>query len=243
MQLQLKEDTIIVRGPGLANYIFSRVGGGKSNLGSKGSPLDLWGGGGGERFSKPLSYWERFIRKESFFRHILSIIYLLSRGKNLDGLDILNNNTAKRMIDLYIFTLIAVPGDKRQVELKAFIILFSMYLHICKTSLVTTIPISIIDYQWLRHYTCSGFCKTSYHLLISLPPTNLANTLKIHTGEKKIDFQSRMWCQYTCYFLANGSTNPVVFQPKTFPIPKNFSSLGFAVLEELWNKQTDSLTH
>ena len=30
-------------------------------------------------------------------------------------------------------------------------------------------------------------CKTSYHLLISPPPTNLANTLKIHTGENKID--------------------------------------------------------
>ena len=52
-------------------------------------------------------------------------------------------------------------------------------------------------YQWLRHYTCSGFCKTSYHLLISPPPTNLANTLKIHTGENKIDRQGR---QYTCYF-------------------------------------------
>ena len=33
----------------------------------------------------------------------------------------------------------------------------------------------------------SGFCKTSYHLLISPPPTNLPNTLKIHTGENKID--------------------------------------------------------
>ena len=151
------------------------------------------------------------------------------------------------MIDLYIFTLIAVPGDKRQVELKAFIIFFSMYLHICKTSLVTTIPISIIDYQWLRHYTCSGFCKTSYHLLISPTPTTLPNTLKIHTGENKIDRQSRMWRQYTCYFPANGSTNPDVFQPKTFPIPRgiipqNFSLLGFTVSEELGNKQTNSLT-
>ena len=42
-------------------------------------------------------------------------------------------------------------------------------------------------YFWLLHYTCGGFCKTSYHLLISLPPTNLPNTLKIHTGENKID--------------------------------------------------------
>ena len=36
-------------------------------------------------------------------------------------------------------------------------------------------------------YTCSGFCKTSYYLLISPPPTNLANMLKIHTGKNKID--------------------------------------------------------
>ena len=52
------------------------------------------------------------------------------------------------------------------------------------------------------------------------------------------------------YFPANGSTNPDVFQPKTFCIPRgiipqNFSSLGFAVSEELGNKhpnrQTDSL--
>ena len=100
-------------------------------------------------------------------------------------------------------------------------------------------------YQWLRHYTCSGFCKTSYHLLISPPPTNLPNTLKIHTGENKIDRQGR---QYTCYIPANGSTNPDVFQPKTFSIPRgiipqNFSSLGFAVLEELRNIQTHRQTH
>ena len=76
------------------------------------------------------------------------------------------------------------------------------------------------SYQWLRHYTCSGFCKTSYHLLISPPPTNLPNTLKIHTGENKIDCQSRMWRQYTCFFPANGSTKSDVFQSKTFPIPR-----------------------
>ena len=100
-------------------------------------------------------------------------------------------------------------------------------------------------YQWLRHYTCSGFCMTSYHLLISPTPDNLPITLKIHTGENQIDHQG---CQYTCYFPANGSTNPDVFQPKTFSIPRgiipqNFSSLGFAVLEELGNKQTNTLTH
>ena len=105
-----------------------------------------------------------------------------------------------------------------------------------------------LQYILLRHYTCSDFCQTSNHLLISSPPTNLPNTLKIHTGENKFDRQSRMWRQYTCYFPANGSTNPDVFQPKTFPIPRgiipqNFSSLGFAVSEELGNIQTHKLTH
>ena len=99
--------------------------------------------------------------------------------------------------------------------------------------------------QWLRHYTCSGFCKTSYHLLVSPLPTNLQNTIKVHTGENNIDRQSRRWRQYTCYFPTKSST-------KTFPIPRgiipqNFSSLGFAVSEESGNKQTntqtDSLTH
>ena len=37
--------------------------------------------------------------------------------------------------------------------------------------------------QWLRHYTCSGFCKTTYHLLISQPP----KYVKVHTGDNKID--------------------------------------------------------
>ena len=52
---------------------------------------------------------------------------------------------------------------------------------------------------------------------------------------------------YTRYFPANGSTNPDVFQPKTFSIPRgiipqNFSSLGFAVSEELGKIQTDTQT-
>ena len=53
---------------------------------------------------------------------------------------------------------------------------------------------------------------------------------------------------YTRYFRANGSTNQDVFQPKTFLIPRgiipqNFSSLGFAVSEELGNKQTNKQIH
>ena len=105
-----------------------------------------------------------------------------------------------------------------------------------------------ISNQWLRHYTCSGFCKTSYHLLISPPPTNLPNTLKIHTGENKVDRKSRMWRQYTCYFPANGSTNPDVFQPKTFQ-SQGKSSLKVSARQgsPFWrcqgtNKQAHSLT-
>ena len=54
------------------------------------------------------------------------------------------------------------------------------------------------------------------------------------------------------YFPANGLTNPDVFQPKTFLIPREiitqkFSSSGLVVSEELGNKQTNrqtnSLTH
>ena len=112
----------------------------------------------------------------------------------------------------------------------------------------TQVWISIINNQWLRHYTCCGFCKISYHLLISPPPTNLPNTFNIHTRENKIDRQSRIWCQYKFYFPANGSTNTDVFQPKSFQIlrgiiPQNFSSLGFAVWEKLGNRQTDRQTH
>ena len=53
---------------------------------------------------------------------------------------------------------------------------------------------------------------------------------------------------YTRYFPANGLTNLDVFLPKTFfiqrgIIPQNFSSLGFAVSEELGNEQTKKQTH
>ena len=94
-----------------------------------------------------------------------------------------------------------------------------------------------LQYILLRHHTCRDFCQTSNHLLISSPPTNLPNTLKIHTGEMK--FTARVEC---------GPSIHAFFQLKTFPIPrriipKNFSSLGFAVLEELGNKQTNTQTH
>ena len=45
-------------------------------------------------------------------------------------------------------------------------------------------------------------------------------------------------------FPANGSTNPDVFQPKTFPIPqfKLVVIRRFGGVREQLNKQTDSLT-
>ena len=63
-----------MRGPGLANYIFSRVGGGKSNLGSKGSPLDLWGGGGAKGSQNPYLIGKDLYAKNLF----LGIFYQLS---------------------------------------------------------------------------------------------------------------------------------------------------------------------
>ena len=130
--------------------------------------------------------------------------------------------------------------SKLKYEDKIIFLIFALKYHnviirnktlIIKTEVITILfkdaiyMIGNIDDQWLRHYTCSGFCKTSYHLLISpTRPTSLPNTLKIHTGKNKIDRQSRMWRQYTCYFLADGSTIPYI-------------------LEELGNKHTYKLTH
>ena len=108
----------------------------------------------------------------------------------------------------------------------------------------------IVD-QWLRNYTCSGFCKTSYKLLISPPPTNLANTLKIHTGENKIDRQGRQYTiQYTCYFPANAMVRQIrmFFSPKPSP-SQGKSSLKISACWGLlfWrsqgrNNHTNSLT-
>ena len=79
---------------------------------------------------------------------------------------------------------------------------------------------SLLDTSGFATKHVVGVCKTSYHLLISQPPTNLPNSLlapfqlpyyhfyhywlKTHTTEK----ESKMW---TRYFPANGSTNPDVF--------------------------------
>ena len=95
-----------------------------------------------------------------------------------------------------------------------------------------------LQYILLCHYTCSDFCQTSNHLLISSPPTNLPNTLKIHTGEMK--FTARVEC---------GPSIHAFFQLKTFPIPrkiipKNFSSLGLPFWRsQRTNKQTHKIAH
>ena len=100
-------------------------------------------------------------------------------------------------------------------------------------------PSAVIDSSTLRHYTCSAFCKTTYHLLISPPPTNLPNRLKIHTGENQ---------SIHAIFQLTVRRIRIFFQPKTFCIqrgiiPQNFSLLGFAVSEELGNNQTNTQTH
>ena len=106
----------------------------------------------------------------------------------------------------------------------------------------------LISYQWLRHYTCSGFCKTSYHLLISPPPTNLPNTLNIHTGENnKIDRQVR---QYThAIFLLTVRRIWMFFSLK----PSPYQGESFLKISGRWDspfrrsqgtsKQTHKLTH
>ena len=56
-----------------------------------------------------------------------------------------------------------------------------------------------------------------------------------------------MWRQYTCYFPANGSTNPDVFYPKTKGNhPSKFQLAGvcrFGWVREHPNRQTDRQTH
>ena len=99
------------------------------------------------------------------------------------------------------------------------------------------------------NYTCSGFCKTSYHLSISPSPTNLQNTLEIHTGENKIDPWSRMWLQYRCYLPANDLTNPDFYSLK----PSQSQGESIFKISARWglpfwrswgtSKQTDRQTH
>ena len=89
-------------------------------------------------------------------------------------------------------------------------------------------------YQRLRHSTCSGL--------------SLINSNKVPTLCKDVHLLKARVQHCTRYFLANGLTNPDIFQPKTFLIlreiiPQNFSLLGFADLEKLGNKQTNRQTH
>ena len=116
-------------------------------------------------------------------------------------------------------------------------------LYLCQYQVMITSGLAtthVVDFLWV--------CKTSYHLSISPPPTNLPNTFKIHTGEKKIDRQSRMWRQYTCYFPAKGSTNLDVFSLKP-SLSQGESSLKISACwgSPFWRSQgtsqhTDSLT-
>ena len=79
-----------------------------------------------------------------------------------------------------------------------YYIFFLSLTYSYSASLLIVVPVTIM----YTSYTCSGFCKTSYHLFISPPPTNHQNTIKFHTGENKIERYSRMCRQYTCFFYA-----------------------------------------
>ena len=63
-----------MRGPGLANYIFSRVGGGKSNLGSIRAPPRFMGGEGAKGSQSPYLIVKDLYAKNLF----LGIFYQLS---------------------------------------------------------------------------------------------------------------------------------------------------------------------
>ena len=85
----------------------------------------------------------------------------------------------------------------------------------------------------------SGFATT--HVLV-IPSCKMA------VQSPLVDFFIQEVYNVSFVFPANREPDPDFFQPKTFPIPRgmipqNFSSLGFAVSQELGNKQTYSLTH
>ena len=110
---------------------------------------------------------------------------------------------------------------------------WSINLFTCNSSMIDT---SGFATKHVVVYIC--VCKTSYHLLISPPPTNLPNSIPapyhstyhalqqqrvtLHWREIKLTAKvHRIWRQYTCYFPANGSTNTDVF----FSL-KHFASQG-----------------
>ena len=87
----------------------------------------------------------------------------------------------------------------------------------------------------------SGFATTHVVVQPELPDmavqSNLAERLQKRYGQVLSFFR----------FSGEPGTGPGFFQPKTFSIPRgiipqNFSSLGFAVSQELGNKQTHRLT-
>ena len=106
-----------------------------------------------------------------------------------------------------------------------------------------------INWNSLFYKTCSGFCKTSYHLLISLPPTDLPNTLIL----ERIKLTARVECgasihaifQQTVqwiriFFLAYNLLNPKGNHPSKFQLA---GVRRFGGVREHPNRHTDRLTH
>ena len=61
-------------------------------------------------------------------------------------------------------------GYKQNRSLLLYVTRWCFDFYICVELRMVLQPYALYINYWLRHYTCSGFCKTSYHLLISSTP-------------------------------------------------------------------------
>ena len=100
--------------------------------------------------------------------------------------------------------------------------------------------ISVLKYRNLNNVTCSLHNLNKKTSLELDSPCVLTQAVYEEYGYHRGQHCTRSRFLFIC------STNPDVFSPKTFLIPRGiipqFSSLGFAVSEELGNKQTNRLT-
>ena len=118
--------------------------------------------------------------------------------------------------------------------------------------------ITIICYQWHRQYKLVMKIRTGIRTTFQM--IHIVSSYQLRQDGVQLIKGKIIYAVYGdhrgrtehalvfFYFPANGQTNPDVFQPKTFCIPRgiipqNFSSLGFAVSEELGNIQTHTHTN
>ena len=87
---------------------------------------------------------------------------------------------------------------------------------------------------------------TSYHLLVSPLPTNLQNTIKVHTGENNIECGASIHAIFQLtvrrikMFFSLKPFNPKWNHPSKFQLT---GVRRFGGVREQTNTQTDSLTH